>query len=104
MSKLTVHCNSFRPMHRNTLRGFAAIRIEELRLNIRDVAVHQKGNSRWAQLPAKPQVSDGELIKNDYGKVQYVHIMDFDPEVREAFSNAVIRAVLEREPSAFDES
>jgi hypothetical protein len=101
--KLTVICESFHPLIRNSLRGFAEITIAEMRLTIRDVAVHQKGDARWAQLPAKPQVKDGVLIRDATGKIQYVHIMDFDGrEVRDAFSRAVVQAVLERAPDAFD--
>jgi hypothetical protein len=36
--KLTVTCESFHPLLRNTLRGFAEILIAELRLKIRDIA------------------------------------------------------------------
>jgi hypothetical protein len=54
--KFSVAITDFRPLHKNTLRGFATIRIPELRLEIRDVAVHEKGSSRWAQLPARPQL------------------------------------------------
>jgi hypothetical protein len=88
---------------RNTLRGFAEISVAEMRLRIRDVAIHEKGESRWAQLPAKPQIKDGSLVKDVTGKVQYVHIPDFDSrEVRDAFSRAVVQAVLERAPEAFN--
>jgi len=52
MSKLTVTCRGFYPLHRNTLRGFCEIRINELRLVIRDIAIHEKGEDRWAQLTA----------------------------------------------------
>jgi hypothetical protein len=102
--KLTVICEDFRPLVRNTLRGFAVIVIAELRLRIRDVAVHEKGESRWAQLPSKPQVKDGALVKDpDTGKVQYVHIMEFDGRaVRDAFSRVCIDALLEFAPGAFD--
>jgi hypothetical protein len=104
MSKLSVSCRAFHPLHRNTLRGFAEIRIDELCLSIRDVALHQKGDARWAQLPAKPQVRDGALVRDDSGKVQYIHMMDFDSRaVRDAFSAAVINAVLEFAPAAFDD-
>jgi hypothetical protein len=100
--KLTVTCESFRPLVRNTLRGFAEITIAEMRLTIRDIAIHEKNEARWAQLPAKPQVKDGTLVKDATGKVQYVHIMEFDGrEVRDAFSRAVIQAVLECAPEAF---
>ena len=102
-SKLTVICESFHPLVRNTLRGFAEISVAEMRLRIRDVAIHEKGESRWAALPAKPQIKDGTLVKDVTGKVQYVHILDFDSrEVRDAFSRAVVQAVLERAPEAFN--
>lgn len=101
--KLTVTCESFHPLVRNTLRGFAEIRIAELRLTIHDVAVHEKGESRWAQLPAKPQIRDGVPVKVSGGKIQYFPMLEFDGrEVRDAFSRAVVQAVLERAPEAFN--
>jgi hypothetical protein len=101
--KLTVTCRGFRPLVRNTLRGFASITIAELKLTIHDVAVHEKGESRWAQLPAKPQIRDGELIRDDAGKVQYWPILEFSTRAaRDSFSAAVVRALLEFAPAAFD--
>jgi hypothetical protein len=97
MSKFSVSCCAFRPLHRNTLRGFCEIRIDELRLTIRDIAVHQRSNARWVQLPAKPQVRDGELVTDNDGKIQYVHLMSFDNRaVSDAFS------ALEFAPAAFE--
>ena len=65
--------------------------------------MHEKGEARWAQLPAKPQLKDGAQVKDATGKAQYINIMEFDGrEVRDAFSRAVVQAVLERAPEAFD--
>ena len=102
--KLTVTCGSFHPLVRNTLRGFAEISIAELRLTIRDVAIHEKGEARWAQLPAKPQVRAGALVKDPAsGKIQYSPVMEFNGRaVRDAFSAAVVSAVLEHAPDAFE--
>jgi hypothetical protein len=101
--KLTITCQGFHPLVRNTLRGFASITIAELKLTIHDVAVHEKGESRWAQLPAKPQIRDGELIRDDAGKVQYWPILEFSSRaVRDAFSVRVVEALLEFAPAAFD--
>jgi hypothetical protein len=103
MTKLSVSCRAFRPLHRNTLRGFCKIRIDELRLVIRDVALHEKGGARWAQLPAKPQIRDGELVHDERGKIEYFPLMNFDSRtVSDAFSAAVVRAVLEFAPAAFE--
>jgi len=104
MSKMTIKCTSFRPFKRNTLFGFAEIVISELGLKLKDVALHEKANSRWAALPAKPQIKDGSLVKNADGKLEYFSIADFTSrEIRDAFSAAVVRAVLEHSPTAFDD-
>ena len=93
--KFDVECQDFRPLLRNTLRGFADVRIVQMRLVIRDVAIHQKGAARWAQLPAKAQIRDGALVKDAAGKIQYWPMMEFDSRaVSDAFSRAVVVAVL----------
>jgi hypothetical protein len=105
-AKLTIVCEGFRPLVRNTLRGFAEITIAELRLTIRDVAVHQKGEARWAAPPARPQLDkNGVAIRDrETGKIAYSNIFEFtDRATRDAFSRAVVHAVLERQPEAFEE-
>jgi hypothetical protein len=100
VSQFKVACTFFRRWPKNTLRGFASIKIAEIGVTIHDVAVHQKGSARWAQPPARPQVLDGILVKDDESKILYAKIMDFDD--RSAFSTAVIKAVLEHAPDAFE--
>jgi hypothetical protein len=101
VSKLTVTCDDWRPLRRNTLCGFACIHIAALDLSIHDVAIHQKGDRSWAQLPSKPWIKDGAVVTDDAGKVQYSPILEFSRrEVRDAFSSAVVLAVLERFPDA----
>jgi hypothetical protein len=101
--KTTLVCTEWRPLVRNTLRGFAQIEIKELRLKIHDIAIHEKDGRRWAQLPAKPQIRDGTLVTDDSGKTQYYPVMSFDSrEVANAFSAAVVAAVLKHAPHAFD--
>jgi hypothetical protein len=104
-SKLTIRCTDFHALQRNTLRGFAVIVIDELKLEIRDITVHQKGDSRWAQLPARPQLRDGVAIKDQSGKIQYTTILQFtNRKVSDAFSSAVVDAVLKYDPDAFAEA
>jgi hypothetical protein len=106
MAKMTLTCESFKPLRRNTLYGFAEILIGELRLTVKDVAIHEKNGRSWAQLPSKPLISkDGVALKDETtGKVRYVPIMQFTGrEVADAFSEAVIKAVLEVSPDAFDD-
>src|SRR5215831_6674312 len=87
-AKLTVRCRGFKPLIRNTLRGFAEINIAEMKLTIRDVAVHTKGTRCWAQLPAKPQVKVFFFIDTaTTEKIAYIPLMHFDTRaVSDAFS------------------
>lgn|SRR5262245_26451175 len=104
MSKLTITCTEFTPLVRNTLRGFATIVISELKLEIRDVAVHEKNGERWAHLPAKPMLDHNGVALRDgaNGKIKYADVFTFvDKATREAFSKAVINAVLRAFPNAF---
>jgi hypothetical protein len=104
MTKLTLECVAWRPLRRNTLAGFAQIRIVDMRLTILDVAVHNKGESHWAALPSKPQVRDGTLVRDDTAKAVYLPLFEFDTaEVRAAFSRAAVAAVLELHPDALAE-
>jgi hypothetical protein len=104
MPKLTITCREFRALRRNTLVGFACVTVAELRLELRDVALHEKNGKRWVALPARPQVRDGALIKGDDGKITYTPIMAFASRaVSDAFSAAVIAAVLDLYPEAFEE-
>jgi hypothetical protein len=97
--KHAITCVAFRRFDKNTLIGFASIRIEEIRLIIHDVALHHKGGGRWAQLPAKPLVRDGVHVVDDDGKAQYATLLEFsDMATRDAFSHAVWAAVLARHP------
>jgi hypothetical protein len=97
--KLTVRVTSWKPLHRNTLRGFAAVKVEELRLSFFEVAVHSRDGRSWAQLPSRPWVKDGAVVTDDSGKIRYQPLHEFDsPAVRAAFSDAVVRAVLAYDP------
>jgi hypothetical protein len=101
--KLTITCASWQPCRRNTLVGFASVGISELRLLIRDLAVHEKGSRRWVGLPARPQIKDGQLVRDQDGKLQYIPVLQFvSREVSDAFSSRVVEAVLAYEPHAFE--
>ena len=87
------------------MRGFATVRIDELKLTLYDVAVHQRDNgARWVGLPAKPVVDSGGSVKRTSdGRIEYVRLFGFDSRaVSDAFSEAVIAALLERDAKAFD--
>jgi len=93
--KLKIVCRGWKPFERNTLKGFAVIYLPVLRLTIEGVAIHEKSDRRWAQLPARPQLDEQrQLVRDDAGKIKYAPIMSFDSrEVGDAFSAAVVAAI-----------
>ena len=101
--KLSIEIDSFKPQRSNTLFGFCTILIPALHLRIFDATVHQKNDSRWIGLPAKPQVTkEGVVRKDDRGKTAYSPVLEFtDRATRDAFSQRVIERLLERHPDAF---
>jgi hypothetical protein len=104
-SKFTVHVEAFKPVRSNTLVGFCSVTIPELHLRIIDLSVHERNESRWVGLPAKPQVDrNGNVRKDDRGKTAYTPVIEFtDKATRDAFSARVIASLLEFAPAAFDE-
>jgi hypothetical protein len=105
-AQLSVAIVDFKPLRRNTLVGFATIRINELKLVIHDSAVQQKGGGRWARPPAKPQLDcDGKAIRDQRtGKPLYAPVFEFsDWTARVAFSSAVVAALLYYAPNVFAE-
>ena len=102
-AKLTIICTSFKPLCKNTLRGFATIQIPDLRMTMHEVAIHAQHGKAWAQPPARPWVKDGQLVRAQDGKIQYSPLFEFTSgAVRSAFSDAVIRAVMARDPRALE--
>jgi hypothetical protein len=84
----------FRPMDRNTLRGFAKIEVQKWGIVINDVALHDKLGRRWAQLPSTPQIQNGAVMKDATGKAQYKPMFSFkDKSLGDQFSRAVWDAV-----------
>jgi hypothetical protein len=102
-TKLSVQVDAFKPLKSNTLHGFCDITVPEMHLKIRDLAVHEKNNSRWVGLPAKPLITrDGQIKRDERNKIIYSAILEFtDRETRDAFSDRVIAALLIRFPDAF---
>jgi hypothetical protein len=102
---MCVQVTGCRRLVKGSLRGFARVELPELRLVLRNVAVHESSGSRWAALPARPQLHPrGIPIRNDDSRVRFATMFDFfDSAARQNFSRAVITALLERFPDAFNE-
>src|SRR5215471_3225736 len=105
MSKATLRCVGFKPICRGSLRGFASIAFDDLKMVVHGIGIHVHENgSTWASPPAQALIRDGNAVKDDRGKVAYSPpLLEFrGPGVRQAWSDAVIRAVIEFDPHALE--
>jgi len=77
---------SFRAYKKNTLQGFVTVKLTTIGLEIRDITVHEKNDSRWIGLPAKPYEKDG--------KTQYSYIVNFyDKNAGDKFQAQVLEGL-----------
>jgi hypothetical protein len=100
----SIICLSFKVHRSGSLIGFADFHLLKLRLKLRGCAVHQSGDRRWVQLPARPRLDlDQNPVRDDRGKLQYLPMIEWDSDaVRQAFSDLAVEAVLGYAPGAFD--
>jgi hypothetical protein len=101
MTALPVSLIGWKAVTKNTLRGFASVRIGKA-LIIRDVPVHCSHGKRWASMPSKPLLdSAGAALRDDRGKIKYAPLIEWaDREASDRFSEGVIEAVERENPGA----
>ena len=95
MTAMPVALLDWKKVEKNTLRGFAKVRMGRA-LILRDVMVHASNGKRWVSMPSKPQIGQDGLQKKDptTGKPMYTPILEWaDRETADSFSEGVIQAV-----------
>ena len=96
----------FTPVRKNSLRGFATVRLP-IGLVINDVVVRQGGRAgrAWALLPSKAMLdANGRVLRDDAGKIRYAPVLGWAAsERREEFSRRVVDLVRQAHPEAFDQ-
>jgi hypothetical protein len=90
---------AWRPLVKNTLRGFVTITLGAM--EITDISVHRQEDRAWAGLPAKPQIDrEGNVRKKD-GKIEYTKVIAWTTkEAGNRFSESVIAALEAKYPDA----
>lgn len=83
---MTVEIVSFRPLVKNTLRGFLTIHLADIGLTIKDVCLHEKNSKRWLQLPSKP------YTKTD-GSQGWAYILEIDKSFYWIFQDSGLAAL-----------
>ena len=84
----------WRPVQKNTLRGFANIEMPS-GLVIRDIAIHEKEHKWWASLPSRPVLdADGRQVVNHAGHKQYAALLGWrDRDLADRFSAAAVELI-----------
>lgn len=103
LQRMTLTCSNWRTVRRGTLVGFTDVTIVELRLILRDVAVHQRSaTKRWVSLPCKPSIKNGAIARRPDASPIYTPLLSFaNRRVGDGFSKAVVKAIAEAVPGAF---
>lgn len=83
---MAIEITSFKPHAKNSLRGFLALRLTNIGLEIRDAALHEKSGKRWIQLPSRAYEKDGTT--------KWSPIVDFyDKSRADQFQKAALEAL-----------
>ena len=83
---MAIEVTSFRPLVKNSLRGFLTLRLTNVGMEIRDASLNEKENRRWIGLPARSYQADG--------KTRWTAIIDFfDKPKGEVFQKAALAAL-----------
>ena len=89
---MPLEVTKFRPFEKNTLRGFATVRLTGVNLEIRNITIHEKDGKRWVSMPSKPYEADGET--------KYSYIVKFyDNPTWEKFQSAVLKEIDRLKPA-----
>jgi hypothetical protein len=100
---VSIIIEEFVPVPRNSLRGFARVRLPS-GLVLHDVSIHVKGDSSWVAPSSKPMIArDGPVIKGPDGKIKYSPVVSFaTKELRDKFSASVIAAMRAHRPDMLE--
>jgi len=101
---MAIQVTGFREFKKNTLLGFATLRMTNIGLEIRDCTIHEKDGKKWVGLPSR-QYTDQE------GETKYSYIVHFySDDVWKKFQSAALAALephlkkLEDQPSTFGDT
>ncbi|SIQ46336.1 MULTISPECIES: hypothetical protein [Acidiphilium] len=99
MAELTI--TEWKPLRRNSLRGFATVTLPSGMI-LHEILIHNTPDGPWAAPPSKPMIGrDGVAMKDAAGKARYSPIISFaDKATRERWSSAIIAALLASYPDA----
>jgi len=75
---MTWKIKNWKPYQKNTLRGFFDLQIGPLL--IKGFTYHQKNGKAWVGFPARPELKDGQPVRDDDGKVKHYPVVAVDKD------------------------
>ena len=102
MTAPPVTVSDWKPVHRNTLRGFLTAHLPS-GMTMHELAVHFRDGTWWVAPPGKPMLSaDGAAMRDAAGKIRYSPVVSFESTAaRQRFTNAIIAALQLARPELF---
>jgi hypothetical protein len=103
----TFRLTEFRPLVKNSLRGFASGRLDcgnGIVLDLVDLAVHQRDGRAWVGWPSRPLVGrDGVALRDENNKIRCSAplVRPVDRAVAARLEGAIVAAVRRAHPEAF---
>jgi len=101
----TMQIEDWTRIRKNTLYGFLTVQLAN-GLRLFDCPVHLSHGKAWCGLPSKPQIdkSGRHMTDPTSGKAAYLPCCQWrDRDLRELWSRAVIKLLLEAHPNALDD-
>jgi hypothetical protein len=102
----TFKLTDFRPMVKNSLRGFASGRLDcggGVVIEVNDLAIHQSHSRDWVSWPSKPLLDrDGVALRDENNKIRYSAplVRPADRALADRLSDAILAAVRRAHPDA----
>jgi hypothetical protein len=102
MSAQPIVISDWKPRVSNSLRGFFTV-TPPSGLVLHELSLHTKDGTWWLGFPAKPMVIDGNVQRDEGGKVRYgAPLISFaSRQARDRFNAQVIEALREAQPEVF---
>ena len=94
--------SDWKPLHRNTLRGFLTAHLPS-GLTLHEMSVHTRDGTWWVTPASKPMLGkDGTALRDADGRIRYSPIVSFESRhARDRFTRAVLDALRLAHPEVF---
>jgi hypothetical protein len=92
-----------KPFRKNSLRGFVSVELG-IGLQVHGATLQVAAGRPWIGMPSRPMMRDGQpIISEATSKPAYQPILSWRTKaLADAFSNAVVKLILEQHPDALD--